>query len=144
MRCQRGVFQRRVGSQGPLLEARFQEASLGEAVMIDGQDRAGATAEAPPDTLGIDPPIHLEAVAWQAGIQAIQHFTIFGTQVGAADRSEAGNVEVGIPAQQWIVSPGDTVESLFTDHLPLGAFEGKADPCERQSGCTASRWEWCF
>lgn len=47
--------------------------------------------------------------------------------VGGADRAEFGDVEARVAAEQRVVRPGGVIQSLAANHLPLRAFERKAD-----------------
>lgn len=76
---------------------------------------------------GVEPPVHLEPVGGQSGVQSVPHVAIFRDTICVADRAELGNVEKGIAANQRIISPGNMVETLVPNHLPLSAFERKTD-----------------
>ena len=45
-----------------------------------------------------------------------------------ADSPQAGDVQVGVAAEQRVVGPGDAVDALVAHHLPLGAFELETQP----------------
>jgi hypothetical protein len=95
--------------------------------MIQTKYRSLSATESPFHPTSVHPPVHLETVGGQAHVQAIAHVTVFGAAISVANRAEFGDVEVGVAAQQGIVRPGDEVETLVAHHLPLGAFEGKAE-----------------
>ncbi len=78
-------------------------------------------------TAGIDPPIHNETVGGDACIEGVAHLAVFFAVVGVADRAETTNVEIGVWAEQGVVSPGNQVDALLAHHLPLRFFEREAD-----------------
>ena len=97
----------------------------------------GALAKSALDTLGVEPPIHLEAVGGQARIESVAHFAVFRAAIRGADRTQFGDVEIGVAAEQRIVRPGDVIQALMTHHLPLCALERKADAAVAMIGVDA-------
>jgi hypothetical protein len=73
------------------------------------------------------PPIHLETVGGQSGVQTIAHITILRAAVYVADRAKLCNIEIRVAAEQRIIRPRDVIDTLVTYHLPLSAFQREAD-----------------
>ena len=95
--------------------------------MVEGQRLADALAQPPFDAAGVDPPIHLKTVGGKPGVQPVAHVAVFRAAIGIADRAEFGDVEAGVAAEKRVVRPGDVVEPLVADDLPLGAFKREAN-----------------
>jgi len=77
--------------------------------------------------LCIKPPVNLKTVGGDPGVELVYHTAIFVAFIGIANRAETGNVEIGVSAEEGVVSPGHQVKTLLARHLPLRFFESKTD-----------------
>ena len=95
--------------------------------MVQKERWSRVSAEMSVHAPGVHPPIHLETVRRQTGVQSIAHITVFRLQVCITNRSEAVDIQMSVPAEQGVICPGDTVYSLVPDQLPLGTLKSETD-----------------
>ena len=62
----------------------------------------------------INPPVYLKTVCGDANIKLIAHFSIKVLVIRVTYRPKLSDIQSGIAALQWIVSPGNPVNTLFS------------------------------
>ena len=94
----------------------------------------GAILQPPSDGRGCDTPVHGEAVARQAALDAAPELSIAIHQILFYPRAQARQVQSGVAALQRVERPADGFDSLLQGDFPVREFHPEAQPAIAVTG----------